>query len=225
MDRQKEYAHLPRGREPGPQTRKGYGIGRTGFVVKALAVLIVAGGLLLYFLGMACETGDEECLMEIKLGFGGALLLIGVLLYWLGEFLDRRKRRGNAGHLQLTLPRDTFRLGETIQPRIEITNLERLEGNVDVGLVCTLFYDYEYEAYTQHGRTTSRQTRTVTALENWVPVQRVAGAQDLSFTIPWDGPYSHEGKAVSYAWKVSARENKPGFDRFTDLPIWVETWG
>jgi hypothetical protein len=222
--RKKEYAHLPRGREPGPQSLKGYGIARSGFIIKALAVLIIAGGLFLYFYGMACKTGNDECLMEIKLGFGGALLLIGVFLYWLGAYLDRRKRRRNAGHLQLTLPRDTFLLGETIQPRFEITNLGRLEGDVEVGLVCTLFYDYEYEAYTEHGRTTSRQTKTTTALENWIPAQRVVGPQDLRFTIPWDGPYSHEGKAVSYAWKMSARERKPGFDRYTDLPIWVETW-
>jgi hypothetical protein len=222
--RSKEYAHLPRGRQPGPQTLKGYGLGRSGFVVKAIGVLMVAGGLVLYFFGMACKAGDDECQIEVKLGIGGALLLVGVLLYWLGAYLDRRKRRRNAGHLQLSLPRDTFRLGETIQPRFEVTNLKRLEGNVEVGLVCTVFYDYEYEAYTQHGRATSRQTQTVTALENWIAVQRAYGPQDVSLTIPLDGPYSHEGKAVSYAWKVSARERRSGFDRFTDLPIWVETW-
>ena len=224
MARQKEYAHLPAGRAPGPQSRKGYGIGRSGFICKAVGSLLVAIGIVLYVIGMTCKAGADSCAPPVMFGLGGGSLVFGLLLFWLGVILDKRKRRRNSPHLQLSLPRDTFLLGETIAPRFEITNLSRLQGEVEVGLVCTCFYDYEYETQTEHGTSSSRQTRTVTALEFWTPAQRVVGPQELRFVIPADGPYSHEGKAVSYAWKVSARERKRGIDRFTDLPIWVETW-
>jgi hypothetical protein len=222
LAREKEYAHLPRGRTPGPQTRRGYGIGRSGFVIKATAVLILAGGIAAYTYGSVCEVGAEGCEPPLIFGLAGALILTGLLLYWLGVYLDRRKRRRNATHLQLSLPRDTYRIGEAIEPSFLITNIRGLEGEVRVGLVCTCFYDYEYTTHTQHGRSTSRQTQTTTVHEDWVPTQLTPGRQSLRLTIPPAAPYSHEGKAVSYAWKVSARESRKGFDRFTDLPIWVE---
>jgi hypothetical protein len=220
----KEYAHLPRWQQPGPQTLRGHGFRRSGFVIKAVSFIFILGAVPVYYLGMTCPRGEDECQPGLMFALAGPILLVGLLLFWLGWFLDKRKRRRNAAHLQLSLPRDVYFAGEAVSVRFEITNVNVVEGDVQVGLVCTIFYDYEYEAHTQHGTTTSRQIQTGTSFETWLPAQRTMGAQELNFTIPADAPYSHEGKAVSFAWKVSARESRSGFDRFTDLPIWVETW-
>ena len=222
MAAKKDYGHLPFNRQPGPQTRRAYGVLRSGIFLKAFGVLFWIGALVLYFLGMTCGIG-EDCLPLVMLGLAGGSLLIGALFYWIGWFMDKRKRKRNAPHLQLTLPRDQFYLGETISPQLMITNLARVEGDVRVGLVCTCFYDYEYETYTQHGTTSSRQTTSSPAYEEWKTAERTP-EQTLTFTIPSNAPYSHEGSAVSFAWKVMAREHRRGRDHFTDLPFWVETW-
>jgi hypothetical protein len=224
MARRKEYGHLPAGRVPGPQTRKGGGIGRSGFVAKAIGVLMIAAAIVFYIFGMTCGPDEESCAPPLMLGLAGTFMFFGLLVAWIGQVVDRRKRRRNASHLQLALPRDTFLAGETIAPQLTITNMQRLEGDVEVGLVCTVFYDYEYRTYTQHGSATSRQTKTATTFENWAAAQRIAEPQTFTFAIPPDAPYSHEGSAVSYAWKVTVRERRRGLDRFTDLPFWVEAW-
>jgi hypothetical protein len=129
----------------------------------------------------------------------GIFLPMGLIMLLVGWISDRRKRRRNTAHLEIMLPRDTFYTGETVEPQLRITNLGELKGDVRVGLVCTVFYDYKFETYTQHGRTESRQTSTASAYEMWTEAQRSQEPQTISFTIPAEAPYSHEGKAVSYA--------------------------
>ena len=223
MAKKKEYPHLPDDRLPGPQSKRAHGVLRSAWPLKITGLLCIAGAVVLYVLGMSCSAGDTSCQPVLFLWFSCGVLLFGLLMYWIGRFIDKRKRRRNAPHLQLSLPRGQFHLGETIEPQLRITSMSRLEGDLEVGLVCTCFFDYEYEVHTQHGTSTSRQTRSAPAFEEWKPADKTP-EQTLSFEIPADGPYSHEGSAVSFAWKVTARERRRGIDRFTDLPFWVELW-
>ena len=219
----KSYAHLPEGRLPGPQTRRNYGVLRSGWLAKSLALAMLVGAAVLYFLGLRCAPSDQACSPIIMFAIAGGLIALAAVFWLVGWFVDRKKRRRNAPNLQVSLTRDVFVLGETVEPRVMVKNPARLEGELEVGLVCTCFYDYEYRTRTQHGETTSRQTRGVSAFEEWRPVEKVA-EQSITFALPDDAPYSHEGTAVSFAWKISARERRKGIDRFTDLPFWVETW-
>ena len=223
MAEPKSYAHLPEGRLPGPQTRRNYGVLRSGRLIKVLAIASIVGAIVLYGWGMKCAPSDESCAPIILLPIAGGLIVLALIFWVSGWLVDRKKRKRNAPNLQVALERDVFRLGETISPQVMVKNVSQVEGELEIGLICTCFYDYEYRTRTEHGTSTSRQTRSVAAFEEWRRIEKV-GDQSVSFTLPDDAPYSHEGTAVSFAWKVTARERRKGIDRFTDLPFWVQTW-
>jgi hypothetical protein len=117
------------------------------------------------------------------------------------EFLRRKLTRG----LEVTTSDQPVRRGGEVEALVTVSNASKL-GNIEVGVVCTEYYDEEDTTRDSDGTTTtSRSTSDEIAHESWSPVESVAGVQSLRFTIPADAPFSYRGECISFKWEVVAR--------------------
>ena len=141
--------------------------------------------------------------------------VIAVGVAGLGFFLVGRRRHllhrfqtGLSDELQIGPPIDEVRRGEEIDVEVTVVDPRRL-GDVEVGLVCTEYYDVEVTSTDSQGHTTSsRQTRDAIAHEAWVPVENALGAQSVRLSIPPKAPFSYEGDCLSFRWEVVARGHR-----------------
>ena len=145
------------------------------------------------------------------------LVAIGVL--GVGFFLVGRRRHflnrietGLTDELRITPPTGEARRGEKIDVELTVVDPRRL-SDVEVGLVCTEYYDVEVETTStdSQGHTTtssSRETRDAIAHEAWVPVEGAMGVQTVRLSIPPEAPFSYEGDCLSFRWEVVARAHK-----------------
>jgi hypothetical protein len=120
--------------------------------------------------------------------------------------------------VNVTLSASEVRRGSNLDVRVEVDNPDKMMGRLEVGLVCTEFYDVE----TTDGRgNSSRTTRPVDAHVEWRPFTGGA-TQSERFVIPADAPYSYRGDCVSYMWRASARlPKRMRFDRAENVPLLV----
>jgi len=106
--------------------------------------------------------------------------------------------------------------GDDIEAQVTISNAEKA-GSVEVGVVCTEYYDEDVteETMDDHGimqQETHRKTLHATAHEDWRPIESTVGVQTVPFTIPAEAPFSYEGDCVSLKWELVARgrrQNQP----------------
>jgi hypothetical protein len=119
--------------------------------------------------------------------------------------LDVLRRRLTSG-LQVTASNQVARRGEEIEALLTISSPGKL-GKVEVGVVCTEYYDEEDTDTDMNtgNRSTSRVTSDEIAHEAWLPVETISEAQSLHFTIPPDAPFSYRGACLSFKWEVVAR--------------------
>ena len=99
--------------------------------------------------------------------------------------------------------------GDEVEALVTISSPGKI-GNVEVGVVCTEYYDEEDTDTDMNtgGQSTSRVTSDEIAHEAWLPVETISGAQSLHFTIPPDAPFSYRGDCLSFKWEVVARGRK-----------------
>lgn len=116
------------------------------------------------------------------------------------EALRRRFTRG----LEVAAGEHEARRGGEIEALVTISSARTL-GDVEVGVVCTEYYDEEQTDSTGDSTSTSRVTCDEIAHETWHPVEAVAGVQSVHFTIPRDAPFSYDGDCLSFKWEVVAR--------------------
>lgn len=204
------HAHLPPGREPGPQSRR-TATGRTlggcaapAFVVAGvLAAAIVSGfGLLLgalpggppawpFFLGAAAALGFFSL-------FARAM--------WRGA------RPRYASGLELRVERQELHRGERVAASASG------EGAIEVGLVCTEAFDVLRRIGDE---SRSRVTDKAVVWQQWLPVAHAALGERIELALPAQGPYSYEGDCVSVAWAVRVR--RVGEKRLAaPVPLWVQ---
>jgi hypothetical protein len=103
---------------------------------------------------------------------------------------------------------DEVRRGEEVEAVVTIPAVGGV-SNVEVGLVCTEYYDEE-TSYTDgqgHART-SRTTAEAIAHEAWLPLESARGVQRVRFAIPAEAPFSYEGDCLSFRWEVVARARR-----------------
>lgn len=146
--------------------------------------------------------------------------------------------RDPAEHLDLAVSPERRRRGDSVTAVLTITDLAKVRRHdVEVGLVCTEWYDEEVDRVMDLGPlgddflpipsvgaddrgARQRVTREAIAYEEWVRVERTRRAQTVTFPVPLEAPYSHQGDCLSFAWRVEARQSD-GPDRVTSVPIWV----
>jgi hypothetical protein len=125
-----------------------------------------------------------------------------------------------AKHLHLSVTNPEVQRGAEVVVSLEITRPEKVGDKLELGLVCTEYYDVQ----TTDGRgNKTRSTRPVPAYEDWRPQKELASNQaTVRFPVPADAPFSYRGHCLSYVWRVSAREPLRGrFDRAVNLPLVV----
>jgi hypothetical protein len=102
------------------------------------------------------------------------------------------------------------RRGGQVEALVTISSPRGL-GNVEVGLVCTEYYDEETRSPTSSSTggdgstTTSRTTSSAIAHEAWLPVESAAGVQRVRLAVPAQAPFSYKGDCLSFKWEVVAR--------------------
>jgi hypothetical protein len=137
-----------------------------------------------------------------------------------GDELDFVRRLLAKG-LQVGAREQEARRGEEVEAFVTILRARRM-GDVEVGLVCTEFYDEQDTFTDDHGTHTSRATVEEIAYEAWRPVESARGEQSVQFTIPPEAPFSYAGDCLSFKWEVVARERrKHGLDRLARREISV----
>jgi len=207
------HPHLPAGREPVPQSLRRKGNRRFGiafFLAFAVAGIVVSA----LFLGGQIENDDPDTTGVILLILSVFFALLALLIWRLGS------RSTGLGHLELTPAESELSRGETLHTRLRIVDTAKMAAKTEVGLVCVEYYD----ALVSTGKGTQRTTHEAVAWQSWRPVDSAQPVQEFEFELPAHLPFSHEGDAISFAWRVSAREDRRARrDPRTDEPIWVHS--
>ena len=114
-------------------------------------------------------------------------------------------------------PREVARGGE-VRATLQISDTSKASDGIEVGLVCTEFWDDEQRQ--QHG--TTRVVRPNEIHKDWRPVDGSQQLQTVAFTVPEDALPSYEGAHLSIAWRISARQpQRLRRDPRSDFAIWV----
>ncbi len=207
-------AHLPDGREPGPQSRRaGAATGVSRMLLPAMAVLFIA-----CFIGIPLVIATVTVAPVVKYTVLGALTIVFLVAMYV---LVRRFRPAEAGPFEVLADPLELRRGEEVEAELTIYDIERLDGRLEVGLVCVERYDRPTAAGGDSAEL-RRETEEQVTYERWLPAWRTEEPQSFAFRVPTDGPYSYEGECLSFAWRVAARE--PDRDTAGDGsgdPIWV----
>jgi hypothetical protein len=120
------------------------------------------------------------------------------------DFLRRRLTRG----LDVATGDEPARRGGEVEALVTISNARKL-GDLEVGVVCTEYYDEQETTRDSDGSTSlSRSTSDEVAHESWSQVESISGTQSLRFMIPSDAPFSYRGECLSFKWEVVARGHK-----------------
>jgi hypothetical protein len=107
--------------------------------------------------------------------------------------------------LEVTTGDPSARRGGEVEALVTISSARKL-GDLEVGVVCTEYYDKEETTSTGDGSTsTSRSTCDEVVHESWSPAESIAGVQSVRFTIPAEAPFSYSGECLSFKWEVVAR--------------------
>jgi len=160
--------------------------------------------------------GAPPAFVAPAVGLGGSALFL-VVAY--GTWRGRRPHR--APHLRLEVrPLEVHRGG-----RVEVDAILRtgagVAERVDVGLVCVEVYDEWSRGSNLDsvGDPHRRFIRQDSAYAHWETIDTRAGAASLRIDVPSEAPFSYEGEALSFAWRVAARSARS--ERVVFEPIWV----
>ncbi len=209
--------HLPPGHRPGPQSRRSARGAPIGLALLALGVLGLAGGSLALFLTANHAKSPSGARAGGAVLAGGALIFLALLIW-----LWRRTHPRQARYLQLSVDPIEVRRGGTVNATLAVVDADKLGETLELGLICTEYYDYKTEVVTENGTSTQRVTGTTEVVASWSPADRGQLQQTLRFAVPGDAPFSYEGSAASWAWRVTVRDrhaHRP--DARSDVPIWV----
>jgi hypothetical protein len=124
------------------------------------------------------------------------------------------------GDLAIAVSAERIRRGQRLDVRLELPE-DLGEEPVEVALACTVRYDV-YGWFTHQSGERSRSTQTDVAWRSQELVSPGQRVQSIAFEIPGNVPYSHQGKALSFAWAVTARQQvRWGRDREATEPVRV----
>ena len=216
-DRRRGGGHRPPGHPPGAQSRRsGRGL-RLGLALLVSFALGFVGGavVLLVNASHARSPSGSRVGAAVFVGCASLLLLVGIYVW-------RRGHPRQARHLRLQVDSLELKRGDTVNATLVVLDRERLGESLELGLVCTEFYDQRTQVASQYGTQTRRVTRSVEAFASWSHLDRGQARQTLSFKVPADASFSYEGSVVSWAWRISALDrhsHRP--DAHRDVAIWV----
>ena len=183
------------------------------------AVLLVLGAIAIVIYAIATAGDAVSQSAEITANVFAGLFALGMLVF--AYVLVRKVFPPSAKHLRVTVSADDVRRGGTIDVRLELLDAGDTDEDIQLGLVCTEYYDFEKTTYSSNGSRRSRDTADAIAYEDWRAASHTQSVQNVRFDVPADAPYTFRGTCLSFEWRVSARDPKPGFDRSTNVPVKV----
>ncbi len=209
--------HLPPGHPPGAQSRRVNRGAPIGTIFLTLAAVGMTAGAVILFVTAPHDKSPSGARI------GGAVLIVGAAVFvLLGAWAWWRRHPRQARHLELRVEPIEARLGDTVTATVVITNAAKLGETLELGLLCTEYYDVKQTVYTQNGSQEQRILKTTDAFATWNALDRATQQQSVRFTVPPNSPFSYEGGAVSWAWHVALRDRHAhGLDASRDVPIWI----
>jgi len=213
------FPNLPPGHTPGPQSRR-VARGRPwGPILLFLFGLGAAGGAVALWAGR--NTAKSKSGSEV----GAAVFLgVAVLLVLLAVWLWRRLVHPRVARwLDVRADPVELRRGDAVRAALRVIDPARVDGNLQLGLVCTAFHDVKVQSTDAQGhRSEHRSTQRAEVVTDWRDVDAAAGEQTIEFQVPSDGAFSYEGDTISWVWRVSARvQREHRSDPHNDVPVWV----
>lgn len=149
---------------------------------------------------------------------GAAAIFMLVLLIYVVHKMRPRQAR----YLELRVEPIEARRGGTVTATLTISDAAKLGEQIELGLVCTEYYDQKKTVYTQNGYSEQRMTSSTDAFAKWDQPDPGQTQQTIRFTVPEDAPFSYEGGTVSWAWRVAVLDRHAHkTDAHRDIPIWV----
>ncbi len=122
------------------------------------------------------------------------------------DFLRRPLTKG----LQVSTGAQEVRRGDEVEALVTISRSSGL-GNVEVGLICIEYYDYEATRTNKDGtQSSSRETAEATAYEAWQPVESAQGVLNVRLAIPPEAPFSYKGDCLSFKWDLVVKGSRRG---------------
>lgn len=175
---------------------------RVGLAVLGI-LLVAASGLLVLFGAVALLLYDQDEPFGVRLAMSAVVALFGagilLLAYWgYRSWWPRRAR-----HLQLAVEPTELRRGDHVEVTLTLLNPRRVGKRLELGLVCSELY--ETRVATGSGGATASVAEHAEH-EEWREAPRDEHRQHHRFLVPASAPYSHRGKALSFSWRVTARE-------------------
>ena len=191
--------------------------GGGGKLVTAALLVIAAVGLAVYAFVSSGDAVSDSAARWTKVA--GVVLPLFFLL--IAYVLYRKVIPPKARHLKVTLSATQARRGDSIDARLEVTRAG--DDEIEIGLVCTEYYDVEKTSYSSNGGTSHyRDTEDAIAHEDWRPASPSQSIHNVRFQIPPDAPFSFKGSCLAFEWRVSARQPKRmRFDRSSDVDLTV----
>lgn len=211
------HGHVPPGHEPGPQSRRSSRGRPIGLMILALATLgMLAAAVVLLLTASHAKSPSGARIGAAILGGAGLFLLLFTVWYW------RRTHPRDAPYLELQVQPIELRLGDTVTATLVISDAAKLGDKLELGLVCTEYYDVKVTVADQNGSHDQRVTRTLDAYTKWIVPDRGQRQQSFQFTVPEQAPFSYEGGAASWAWRIAAVDRHAHrTDGHQDIAIWV----
>jgi hypothetical protein len=116
------------------------------------------------------------------------------------DTLRQRRAKG----LEISTSQRRVCRGDHVEVLVTIADTAGI-GNVDIGLVCTEYYDEKVqddESETRFG--TKRQTSEAIAHAEWLRIDSAPGVQSVRLEVPAEAPFSYEGDCLSFRWEIIA---------------------
>jgi hypothetical protein len=157
--------------------------------------------------GPAIGAGVGYSIARVPGAVGGAALVGG------SSAFEWRRR---AKHFEVELPRPVRR-GEAARISVRLIDAADVEGELQAELEC--IERYAYRSHSGRGGA-HRETKEETLHVERVPLATAQRAVDI--VVPAAMPFTHEGSAVAYLWKVIVREHRDNaMDRLAEQPLLV----
>jgi len=213
------FDHLPPGHPPGRQSRRAARTRPWGPILLFLFALGALGGSIALWVGRNTAKSKSGSEVGAAVFLGVAILLVLVAIWLWRRLFHARVAR----YLDVTADPIELRRGDAVHATLRVTDPSRIDGKLQIGLMCTAFHDVKVESYDAQGhRSERRSTERTEVVTDWRDVDPSAGEQRLDFAVPPDSAFSYEGDTVSWAWRVSARvAREHRSDPHRDVPIWV----
>lgn len=184
---------------------RGYELPPGGSVNLFSAALLAVLGVGAIIFGLV-DRGDDAVSESAANAATAFAVVFGLLMLVLAYIVFRRSVPRGTSDFSLTATPAAVERGGTVTLTLAIPDTTKVGPELELGLVCTEYYDVEVSRPTGNSTSRGPETREAVAHEEWRPADPSAVHQSQAFSIPAGAPFTHHGKCLHYEWRAVARE-------------------